>query len=448
MTKLRQWREDVKFTRMTAVAAAGVLVIAAGCGDDGDDSETATEDAPPEAPEAPDTSVEAELRVWLNAIDTPEEMRQMAIDEFNETYPNVTVTIEQQEWDGLDERLTNVLPTEDAPDIVEMGNTQVQQFTAVGALADLTAYKEDLHHDDLVDSLVEAGTYDGQFYALPLYGGARTVLYRADLFEEHDIEVPTTMEEFIEAGKTLNEEVDEENFSGIYFPGRNWHAMLAYIWDAGGDIAEQDEDGNWVGTLDSEESIAGLETIQEIMTEANSAPADIDDAQDHVDFCAGEIGMLPAPGWKMGQVLGEEEGCPDTFTEEDLGVFALPGSDGDVAPAFLGGSNLGVSASSENPELAVEFLKVIAGDNFQTSYAENSLIPARKSLLDAVEGDEAAQAQAEAAANSRFVPSSENWAEVEAQEILHALGTEIGQGGDVASLAEDANAEIEEILNQ
>jgi N,N'-diacetylchitobiose transport system substrate-binding protein len=141
---------------------------------------------------------------------------------------------------------------------------------------------------------------------------------------------------------------------------------------------------------------------------------------------------------------------------DKIGAFALPGNSDAVAPVFLGGSNVAISTQSENPEVALEFLKVLAGEDFQTAYGENGLIPARKSLLDSVKAPadaasavvEAAEAQAEAAAGkTRFVPASENWAEVEGQEILQDMGTAIGGGADVKEEAERADAAIEEILN-
>lgn len=430
------------------VGLAGSLILAA-CGDDDDDTSSDNGGDSDDASmfEAPPTDTEATLRVWLNGNDTPEEMRQWAIDEFNATYPNVTVEIETQEWDGVVDRLSNVLPTDDTPDVVELGNTQAQEFEAAGALVDLTPVQEDLGGDDLVDSLLEAGSYNGQFYGLPLYAGARVVTYRTDLFEASNIEIPTTMEEFIAAGQQLQEDnATTPNFSGIYFPGRDWHAMLSFIWDAGGDIATQNDDDEWENQLSSDESVEGLTTIQNIMETANQAPADTDNSQDFAEFCAGEIGMLMAPGWKMGQILGDEDGCPETMTGK-VGVFALPGADGDVAPSFLGGSNLGISANSQNVALAYEFLKIISGDDFQTLYADNGLIPARKSLLGEVSGDPGAVAQAEAAANSRFVPSSPNWAEVEGQDILQDMGTAIASGEDVQDTATEAGDRIVEILN-
>jgi N,N'-diacetylchitobiose transport system substrate-binding protein len=152
----------------------------------------------------------------------------------------------------------------------------------------------------------------------------------------------------------------------------------------------------------------------------------------------------------VSQILSDDPadgGCPAEM-EGKLGAFPLPGTENEVAPSFLGGSNLGISARSQNVDLAVEFLKIIAGEEFQTLYGENGLIPARKSLLDTVEGDPATEAQAEAAQVTRFTPNSELWAEVEAGDILQNMGTAIAEGGDVEEEAARADAAIEEILNQ
>jgi N,N'-diacetylchitobiose transport system substrate-binding protein len=430
----------VRFRKVATIGIAAVLALAA-CGSDDDEGASSgggSLEAPPE-------DTEATLRVWLNGPDTPDEMIDLAKEKFAEQYPDVTVEVERQEWDGIVNRLTNVLPTDDSPDIVEMGNTQAQAFEAAGALVDLSSAKGDLGGDDLVDSLVADGTYDGAFYGVPYYGGARIVVYRKDLFEKAGLSIPTTMQEFVEAGKALKaDNADVPNFSGIYFPGRNWQATLSFIWDAGGDIAIN-EDGEWVGELSSPESVAGLQTVQDIMQNANAAPADTDDAEDYLDFCNGEVGMLMGPGWKMGQITGED-GCPGKY-DAVLGAFPLPGSEGGVAPSFLGGSNLGISAQSENPGLALEFLKILTSEEYQTEFAAIGLIPVRKSLLGEVEGDEAAQAQAQAAEITRAVPSSEYWAEVESGTVLHDMGAAISGGADVQAEATRANDAIVEILN-
>jgi len=437
----------VRFKKLAAVGIVGTLFLTAACGSDDDDEsggdEGSEDSGNDSAFAAPDPDTEATLRVWLNGPDTPQTMRDYAIETFKETYPNVTVEIEEQEWDGIVPLLTTALNSADTPDIVEMGNTQAQGFEAAGALVDLTEVEGDLGGDDLLDSLKEAGSYDDKFYGLPLYAGARVVTYRTDLFAASGIEVPTDLEGFVEAGKTLQaDNAGTPNFSGIYFPGRNWQAMLSFLWDAGGDIAVR-EDGEWVGQLADDGSVDGLTTVQDIMENANQAPADSDDRNDYIEFCANEIGMLMGPGWKSGQIAEE---CPEM--EDKLGVFALPGSDGAVAPSFLGGSVVGISAKSQNTALAYEFLKLISSEGFQTQYAEAGLIPNQKAFLDKVTGSPGAVAQAEAAENSRFTPSSEFWAEVEGGDILQDMGTAIGNGDDVADAASTANDAIVEILNQ
>ena len=96
------------------------------------------------------------------------------------------------------------------------------------------------------------------------------MIYRTDLFEAAGVEVPTTIEEMIAASATLIEaNADVPNFSGFYLPGRNWHAALSFIWDAGGDIAVQ-ENGQWVGQLSSPESIAGLRRSSRSSTPATA----------------------------------------------------------------------------------------------------------------------------------------------------------------------------------
>jgi N,N'-diacetylchitobiose transport system substrate-binding protein len=434
--------DHVKITKLAAVGLAGVLLLAA-CGDDDDTTATGSSG---DSLEAPAKDTKATLRVWLNGPDTPDEMREYAISEFNKSYPDVKVEIEEQEWDGIVNRLTNVLPTDDTPDIVEVGNTQAQQFEGGGAFVDLSTVKDDLGGDDLLPGLVDSGTYDEKFYGLPLYAGARIVTYRTDLFEAAGLQVPTTMDEFIAAGKTLQTaNAGTPNFSGIYFPGRNWQAMLSFIWDAGGDLASGSDADGWDGLLADDDSVKGLETVADIMKNANQAPADSDDRNDFTEFCAGEIGMLIGPGWKPGQILGED-GCPDTMTGK-IATFTLPGSDGSPAPVFLGGSNLGISAKSKNKGLAVEFLKIIASEGYQKQYAENGLIPALTSLLGDVQGDDAVKNAADAAQNGKVTPSSERWAEVEGQNILQDMGTEISNGTEVSEAAKKANDSMVEILN-
>src|SRR5690606_29109947 len=168
------WRSAVARTRvLTALFAAASLAMTA-CGDGGGGNE---------ADEVPQQSGPATIRLWLNGPDTPEPMRQWLKAEFEKRNPGSKLVIEEQQWEGLVDKLTTSLGSaKETPDVVEVGNTQAATFTTVGAFEDITDLVPKLGGDDLLPSFVEAGSADGKVYAVPLYAGSAYVFYRKDLF--------------------------------------------------------------------------------------------------------------------------------------------------------------------------------------------------------------------------------------------------------------------------
>lgn len=415
---------------IVALGAAAALTLA-GCASGG--NEASSEEG-------------AEIRVWLVGTDTPDEARDYLKTTFEEQNPGSTLTIEEQAWDGLVDRLTTSLSGSDSPDVVEVGNTQAAAFTSAGAFLDLTDEYEALGGDDLLPGFVEAGSYDGKFYAAPLYSGARLVFYKKDALAAAGLTVPTTLDEYVANGEALA--AANPGKSGIWWPGQDWYNALPFIWEHGGEVAVADGD-EWDAQLSSPESVAGLTQVQEVMTNASRAPKDANETSPEVGFCDGTSLQLSAPSWVKWSILApadaEAPGCPDQ--EANLGVYALPGMDGGAAQVFAGGSNIGISANSANPELAKDALAIILSDEFQTIYGENGLVPAKISLAETLGTDEVAQAIAAAAANAKLTPASPNWADVEAAGILQDLFVKIAQGGDVQALAEETDAKIEDILN-
>ena len=378
----------------------------------------------------------AEIRVWLVGADTPQEARDYLVETFEEDNPGSTLVIEEQSWEGLVDKLTTSLSSSDSPDVVEFGNTQAPAFTSVGALLDLSDEYEALGGDDLLPGFVEAGSYDGAFYAPPLYSGARVVFADPALVTE----APATLDDYIASATALAEA--NPGKSGIYFAGQDWYNALPFIWENGGEIAVE-SGGEWDAQLSSDESVAGLLQVQELMTTASVAPKDGDNAEPWTPYCEGTAIQFSAPNWALGLASACETENPPAAPL----VYALPGMDGGPAQVFAGGSNIGISAKSANPDLAKEALAIILSDEFQTIYGENGLIPAKKSLASTLGDTPEAAAFAEAASNAKLTPASPNWAEVEASRVLEDFFVKIAQGGDVAALAAEVDTQIEDILN-
>ncbi len=378
----------------------------------------------------------AEIRVWLNGTDTPQEARDYLKETFEEENPGNTLVIEEQSWEGLVDKLTTSLSSSDSPDIVEIGNTQSPAFTSVGALLDISDMYETLGGDDLLPGFVEAGSYDDKFYAPPLYSGARVVFADPAFVSE----APGTLADYIAKAKELA--AANPGKSGIYFAGQDWYNALPFIWENGGELAVEDG-GEWDAQLSSPESVKGLLQVQDLMTTASVAPKDGDNAEPWTPYCEGSAIQFSAPNWALGLASACETDNPPAAPF----VYALPGASGGAAQVFAGGSNIGISAKSAHPDLAKKALEIILSDEFQTIYGENGLIPAKKSLASTLGDSPEAQAFAEAAGNAKLTPASPNWAEVEASRILEDFFVKIAQGGDVQSLAAEVDQKIEDILN-
>lgn len=425
----------MRIHKTLAVAVTAMLALSAcGSGDDGSESDGGG------------GAATADLRVWLNGTDTPQEARDWLKKSFEDQNPGSTLTIEEQQWDGLVEKLTTSLSSDsETPDVVEVGNTQAPTFTTAGAFSDLTDEVSAWGGSDLLPGFVDGATVDGSTYAVPYYAGSKYIFYRKDLFAKSGLEVPTTMDEFVQAAITLKKDNPQPtSFSGFWFPGQDWRNGAAFVWAAGGDLAV-DDGGTWKGDLSAPESVAGLEMAQTLLEQASGAPKDGNEADPQTPFCNNEIGMMSTPGWVRGLIEDPEAGCPDMM--KDVGVFALPGNDGSPAPVLLGGSDIAVSAQSPNQDLAKKAVALMLSDDYQTILAQNGLTPAKQSLATLLGDDEFAAATVAAASQAKLTPAAAGWASVEGSRVLEDLFVDIAQGGDVAQLAAAADQKLADQLN-
>lgn len=411
---------------LTAALAAGAIVLA-GCA------------GTPAEPES------GEIRVWLVGADTPDEARQYLIDTFEDENPGSTLVIEEQQWTGLVDTLTTALSSNDSPDIVEVGNTQAPAFTSVGAFRDLSGIESDLGGDDLLPGFVEAGSYDGKLYAAPYYSGARIVFYNTAQYAQAGVDVPATLDDYVTNAGTIAAALP--GVSGVYWPGQDWYNALPFIWENGGEIAVQTEDGTWDAQLSSPESLAGLEQVAEVMA-SSTAPKDGDETDVWVPFREQQGATLSAPSWAYWSIIADADQKP-TALADTLGYYALPGKDGGAAQVFAGGSNIAISAKSAHPELAESAMKIIFSDEYQGILAGAGLVPAKQSLGGqvAAASPELAAVIAEAAANAKLTPASPKWADVEAARLLQDFFVKIATGGDIEALATQLDLDIEDILN-
>jgi N,N'-diacetylchitobiose transport system substrate-binding protein len=418
------------------IAAALLGLLASACGGSDDDDE-------------PAANLDAkEITVWVMNGSAPDEVIKGVTTEFNAKYPNTAVKIEIQEWDGIQEKTTTALASNSPPDVLEIGNTLVSKFADSGGLKDLTDKKSDMGGETWLKGLEEAGTLNGKLYGVPYYAGDRAVIYRKDLFAQAGVTTPPTdRATFLEAAEKIQAKFGSDpKFSTFYFPGQYWYAALPFIWDEGGDIAVQ-EGEQWKGTLDTPESQAGLTWLKDVVNKYSKAPVNGNELQNDaaVPLGEGKAAMAIDPGWKVGVIVDAHKELKDK-----IGVFPIPGKTaGQTAPVFLGGSNLAIAEGSDAPELAYEWLKILAGEKTQTELAtKGGVIPNSTELLDLHASDPILSVFDAAAKNSKFTPATPTWANVESSTILQDMLVAIFSGkSTVDEATKEASQKITDTLN-
>jgi N,N'-diacetylchitobiose transport system substrate-binding protein len=381
-----------------------------------------------------------ELTVWLMNGSVPDTIVKEVNADLAKQHPGAKVTVQTQEWNGIQDKLTTALASNNPPDVIEMGNTQNAKFSASGALRDLTPVKAKLGADQWPAGMASAGQWNGKTYGAPMLAANRVVIYRKDLFAQAGIAVPKTFAEWLAATKKLNEvNARTKNFQGIYLPGQSWYFYAGLLWDAGGDFATKD--GNkWKGALDTPAAAQAMSEYAQLQA-LSKAPKDADEAtpQQFEVFKEGNVAQMIGLPWEMGSAVGANAKLKDK-----VGVFAIPGQTADKsASVFLGGSNLGVAAGSDSPKLATDWVTLMTGEKYQLELAKASgVVPNRTSLLPQLT-DPTLQVMAGAAANGRVTPVDPRWAAVEAgANPIKDFMTSVLTGTDPASAGAKASQEI------
>ncbi|MGR4878734.1 extracellular solute-binding protein [Streptomyces sp. LARHCF249] len=408
----------------TALAAVAALT---GCGQSGDAAGSAQK-----------------VTLWLMKGSASDDFIGKFTASFEQEHPGVDLDVRIQEWTGIGEKVNAVLEgrSKEVADVIEVGNTQVAQYIETGGLEELTL--EGLREwggKDWIKGLSDPGSIDGAQYGVPWYAANRVVIYNRELFANAGIKsTPKNRAEWIQTTQKL----DKSEQQGIYLAGQNWYVLAGFIWDEGGELAVE-TGSRWVGTLDEEKALAGMEFYKQLQA-LGDGPKDADEEtppQSEV-FARGQVAQIIAP---PGQVAGIEAANP--ALKGKLGYFPIPGKTSDKPGAvFTGGSDLIIPERTKQRQHAVDVITALVSERWQTELARTmSYVPNKTTLAHVVAGNEGAATMAVGAAQGRATPKSALWAEVEAKNPIKPFMTAVLTGQDPKEAARTASEAISKVLS-
>ena len=146
--------------------------------------------------------------VWLqnDAQNGWPEAVALANRNFKAQHPDVDVDVQYQTWGNHLQKFDAGLAGGDAPDVIELGNTEMTKYMAAGAFKTLTQSAFP-NNKTWLQGLKSSCQYNGKLYGVPYYAGARAVIYRKDQYKGAGIKSTPEEPRAVRRGR---EEADEE----------------------------------------------------------------------------------------------------------------------------------------------------------------------------------------------------------------------------------------------
>ena len=107
------------------------------------------------------------LTIWLQ-VDAQSgwpDVVAAATQQFKQDHPGWNVTVQYQSWPDHLQKFDASLAANTAPDVIEMGNTEMTKYMAAGAFADLTPKKGTFQNSaNWLKGLAASGVYGGKLF--------------------------------------------------------------------------------------------------------------------------------------------------------------------------------------------------------------------------------------------------------------------------------------------
>jgi multiple sugar transport system substrate-binding protein len=192
------------------------------------------------------------IRFW--GLGNEGEMVRQLIPEFERANPGIRVIVQQMPWTAAHEKLLTAFAGESTPDVSQLGNTWLPEFSVLNALEPLDPFVRQsriVHLDDYFDGVLKTNRIDSSLYGIPWYVDTRVIFYRRDLLRQAGYtEPPTTWQEMLRLCEIIQRKGREEGRKQypFFLPTNEWVPAIALGAQYGGDFLRDDNTrGNFSG---------------------------------------------------------------------------------------------------------------------------------------------------------------------------------------------------------
>lgn len=342
--------------------AATSLVGCGGSGDSGKDTDTA------KSSEKGSDEEKVELTIWETSRNKDDWYTSME-KKFLEEHPNITLNKVVKEGDPGNE-FYQAVASGTAPDLVNCSFTMMDSYITSGILEPLNQYTDEWDEwGNFTKEYVDMFTKDGKVYGVPNQVAPMLFGYNKALFEEAGIkEPPKTWDEAVEVAKKIND--PDNQVAGYATLAAEWTEWFFqyYVWQAGGDLTKENEDGTAELTFTDPAVIKAAEYYQKLKSEGVlQSDLTLKFSDLVTNFGLGKIGMMPFAGDWVSEAITKG------IDPDDIGLCLPPAGPSGKQTTAIGGDCWVINAKADQAkkDAAQEYIKYYTGKDYRASYYEN-----------------------------------------------------------------------------
>jgi multiple sugar transport system substrate-binding protein len=192
------------------------------------------------------------VKFW--AMGNEGELVAQLIPEFERNNPNIHVVVQQLPWTAAHEKLLTAFAGGSLPDIFQLGNTWIPEFTVLGSLEPLDPFVKKssvIQLPDYFAGVLKTNIIDSTLYGIPWYVDTRVVFYRKDFIRNAGFkEFPKTWDEILKLCDVIQQQAKEKGIVRypFFLPTNEWVPAIALGMQCGGNFLKDDMTrGNFSG---------------------------------------------------------------------------------------------------------------------------------------------------------------------------------------------------------
>jgi len=354
---------------------------------------------------------------------------------FHARHPDVRVRVQQLPWTAAHEKLLTAYAGDALPDLCQLGNTWLPEFSALNALEPLDERmaaagiaREDYFAGILDTNLMPAEGGASRLLGVPWYVDTRLIFYRTDLLRAAGHAAPPeTWSEWRAAMQDIRGLAGGRSY-GALFPLNEPDPLFALSLQQGQVLSEDDTRGAFA----QPPFRRALDFYAQVFRD-DLAPRMTNTQVSNVwdEFARGLFAFYVTGPWN----IGEFRRRLPANRQQDWAAAPLPGPDG-PGVSTAGGSSLVIFTSSHRKEAAWKLIRFLSEpETMQRFHALTGDLPPRRSAwrVPALADDPPSQAFARQLERVRAAPKIPEWERIFQEMQLTAERVVQGQQGAEAA---------------